>query len=79
MILVMQQKKIGSLSFRASLNAGLSYHLKQPTIWLGTKQKKRKQNGEKMKRKEIDMGEKREENNGAKSRRRGKKRKKKKE
>jgi hypothetical protein len=73
MILVMQQKKIGSLSFRASLNAGLSYHLKQPTIWLGTKQKKRKQNGEKMKRKEIDMGEKREENNGAKSRRRGKK------
>jgi hypothetical protein len=42
MILVMQQKKIGSLSFRASLNAGLSYHLKQPTIWLGTKQKKKK-------------------------------------
>jgi hypothetical protein len=56
------------LSFRASLNAGLSYHLKQPVIWLGTKKKKRKQNGEKIKRKEIDMGEKREENNGAKSR-----------
>jgi hypothetical protein len=29
------------LSFRASLNAGLSYHLKQPAIWLGTKKKKK--------------------------------------